>query len=134
MPQHSVSRAAARREGDSPDRRRFPRRPVPHVVVAVEVSGTQDPTPSALSDTPAGPAWAGSAIDISPEGLALSLPEELPIGSEVLLTFRLDDERVFARVPSVVVRKQTGYGLGAVRFRDWSSADRHALRGFLSAA
>jgi hypothetical protein len=134
MPQQSPSRGEARQNGDSVDRRRFPRRPVPDVVVAVELSDTGRTTLSEMSDTTLGLAWAGSAIDISPEGLALSLPDDIPLGSEVLLTFRLDDETAFARVPSVVVRKQAGYGLGVVRFGDWRSSDRHALRAYLSAA
>lgn len=107
---------------------------MPEVVVAVELSDTTSSRLSAVSDSSFGLAWAGSAIDISPEGLALSLPEDIPLGSEVLLTFRLDDETAFARVPSVVVRKQAGYGLGVVRFGDWRSSDRHALRAYLSAA
>jgi hypothetical protein len=134
MPQESPSRGEAHQNGDSVDRRRFPRKPVPEVVVAVELSDTEPPTLSAASDTGAGLAWAGSAIDISPEGLALSLPEDIPLGSEVLLTFRLDDETAFARVPSVVVRKQPGFGLGVVRFGDWRSSDRRALSAYLKVA
>ncbi|HSL82987.1 MAG TPA: PilZ domain-containing protein [Thermoanaerobaculia bacterium] len=132
MPEPSVIRAEARRNGDSPsERRHCPRKPVPDVVVAVEMSDTDGTASPAVSDTGGGLAWAGSAIDISPEGLALTLPEDIPVGSEVLLTFRLDDETAFARVPSVVIRKQPGFGLGAVRFRGWSRSDRHALGAYL---
>lgn len=134
MPQPSTSPFEARQADDPMDRRRFPRKPVPEVVVAVELSDAPRASLSEVSDTTLGLAWAGSAIDISPEGLALSLPDDIPLGSEVLLTFRLDDETAFARVPSVVVRKQAGYGLGVVRFADWRSSDRHALRAYLSAA
>jgi hypothetical protein len=107
---------------------------VPEVVVAVELSDTTSSRLSAVSDSSFGLSWAGSAIDISPEGLALSLPDDIPVGSQVLVTFRLDDETAFARVPSVVVRKQPGYALGAVRFQDLSTSDCHALRSFLAAA
>jgi len=134
MPEQSTRRHEARRNGDSVDRRRFPRKPVPEVVVAVELSDTRRPALSPVSDSASGLSWAGSAIDISPEGLALSLPDDIAVGSEVLVTFRLDDETAFARVPSVVVRKQPGYGLGAVQFRDLTRSDRHALRAFLTAA
>jgi len=115
----------------SRDRRRFARRPVPEVFVAVELSDT---VPAAVSDTPSALSWAGSAIDISPGGLGLTLPEDIPVGSEVLLTFWLDDATVFSRVPSVVVRKEHGFGLGAVRFHDWTRHDLDALRAFLIAA
>lgn len=114
-----------------PERREFARKPVPEVFVAVELSDT---VPAALSDTPTVLAWAGSAIDISPGGLGLTLPEDIPVGSEVLLTFWLDEATVFSRVPSVVVRKEHGFGLGAVRFHDWTHHDLDALQAFLLAA
>lgn len=132
MPEQIVSRARARQNGDSSNERRHcPRKPVPDVMVAVEVSDTDGAGMSAVSDTQGGLAWAGSAIDISPEGLALTLPDDIPVGSEVLLTFRLDDETAFARVPSVVIRKQAGFGLGAVRFHGWSRSERQALGAYL---
>lgn len=132
MPEQIVTRARAGRNGDSStERRGCHRRPVPEVVVAVELSDTNGGNLSAVSDTHGGLAWAGSAIDISPEGLALTLPDDIPVGSEVLLTFRLDEETAFARVPSVVIRKQHGFGLGAVRFQGWSRSDRQALGAYL---
>lgn len=132
MPQATPSRPTPRQNGDFPrERRHWPRKPVPEVVVAVELSDTFDTRPSALSDTPGGLAWAGSAIDISREGLALTLPDDIPVGSEVLLTFRLDDDTAFARVPSVVVRKQTGLGVGAVQFHDWTRSDAQTLGAYL---
>ena len=132
MPEQTVTRAEARRNGDSSsDRRHCPRKPVPEVVVAVELSDTEGAPWPTVSDTAGGLAWAGSAIDISPEGLGLTLPDDIPVGSEVLLTFRLDDETAFARVPSVVIRKQPGFGLGAVRFRGLSRSDRLALGAYL---
>lgn len=134
MPEQTLSNPEAHQNGVPEERRRSPRKPVPEVVVAVELSDASRADLSELSDTTLGLAWAGSAIDISPEGLALSLPDDIPVGSQVLLTFRLNEETAFARVPSVVVRKQVGYGLGAVRFEDWASSDRNALRGYLRAA
>lgn len=132
MPQQSPFRPSPRDNGDSAaDRRHSPRKPVPEVMVAVELSDTPASPPSAVSDAPGGLAWAGSAIDISREGLALSLPDDIPVGSEVLLTFRLDDETAFARVPSVVVRKQTGFGVGAVQFHGWNRSDQRSLGSFL---
>lgn len=118
-------------DGGFAERRRFARRPVPDLFVAVEMSDT---APAVVSDTPNPLSWAGSAIDISPGGLGLILPEDVPVGSEVLLTFWLDDATVFSRVPSVVVRKEHGFGLGAVRFHDWTRHDLDALQAFLVAA
>lgn len=135
MDQHTGNRAEAReRDASAEERRRFARKPMPELVVAVELSDAEGRHLSTVSDTPGGLSWAASAIDVSPEGLALTLPEDIPVGSEVFLTFRLSDETAFARVPAVVVRKQQGFGLGAVRFHGWSSAERHALHAFLDAA
>lgn len=134
MDQSTGNGAKPRMRAVSPDRRRFARRPVPELVVAVELSDEQRERLSEVSDTPGGLTWAGSAIDVSPEGLALTLPEDIPVGSEVFLTFRLNDEAAFARVPAVVVRKQQGFGLGAVRFYGWRAAERRALHAFLEAA
>lgn len=135
MPENLSNRSEARNNGMLVERRRFARKPVPEVFVAVELSDTMDATVSAdVSDTAGALTWAGSAIDISPGGLGLTLPEDIPVGSEVLLTFWLDDATVFSRVPSVVVRKEHGFGLGAVRFHDWSSRDVNALWAYLQAA
>lgn len=128
-------RLAPRQNGVFQERRRFARKPVPEVFVAVEVSDTPDAdTVAPVADTGGGLAWAGSAIDISPEGLGLTLPEDVPVGTEVLLTFWLDDATVFSRVPSVVIRKEHGLGLGAVRFHDWRHHDLDALEAYLRAA
>lgn len=128
-------RDQARQTGGFRERRRFARKPVPDVFVAVELSDTQPPgTPAEVSDTAGGLSWAGSAVDISPEGLGLTLPEDLPVGAEVLLTFWLDDATVFSRVPSVVIRKEHGLGLGAVRFRNWRYHDLDALQAYFRAA
>lgn len=106
---------------DADDRRAFPRRPVPEIFVAVETA--QDP---------GHPEWAGSAIDISGGGLALMLPDQVPVGSELYLTFRLDDGTAFVRVPSTVVRRDPGYCMGAVEFHDWNDGERLALLASLA--
>lgn len=103
------------------DRRAFPRHPVPDVFVAVETESK-----------PGHPDWAGSAIDISGGGLALMLPEDVSVGSELYLTFRLDDGTAFVRVPSTVVRKDYGYCMGAVRFDHWGDGLRLALLSSLA--
>lgn len=114
---------ATSRDDSSPgrERRAYPRRPAPEVFVALE-----------SSEDPGRAEWAGSAIDISGGGLALTLPDEVPVGTELLLTFRLEDGTAFVRVPSTVVRKESGYGIGAVRFHDWDDAKRLALLAYLA--
>lgn len=135
MHETSSDSSEVRQNGGSSDRRRFARKPVPQVFVAVELSDTAGGgVSSELSDTPGNLSWAGSAIDISPGGLGLTLPEDIPVGAEVLLTFWLDDATVFSRVPSVVIRKEHGLGFGAVRFDGWSHHDVEALRSYLRAA
>ena len=115
------------------DRRRSPRTPVPDLFVALEMSDpAAAPVSPRVSDRRRRPSWTSSAIDISTEGLALTLPDEVPVGSEVLLTFRLDDDFAFVRVPSRVVRKQEGFGVGAVSFATWPESDRLALLSYLS--
>jgi hypothetical protein len=103
------------------DRRAFPRHPVPEVFVAIETAGT-----------PGQPEWASSAIDISPEGLALMVPDSVSIGSKLYLTFRLPDGTSFVRVPSTLIRKERGYCMGAVRFHDWSDGERLLLLAYLA--
>jgi hypothetical protein len=115
------------------DRRRSPRTPVPDLFVALEMSDASPvPVSGHVSDRRRRPSWTSSAIDISTEGLALTLPEEVPVGSEVLLTFRLDEDFAFVRVPSRVVRKQEGFGVGAVSFASWPDSDRLALLSYLN--
>lgn len=106
---------------DADDRRAFPRRPVPEIFVAVETDRD-----------PGHPEWAGSAIDISGSGLSLMLPEQISVGSELYLTFRLTDGTSFVRVPSTVVRMDHGYNMGAVRFHDWADGERLALLAYLA--
>lgn len=120
-PTTKTSHSHHRQDRLQDDRRAFPRHPVPEVFVAVETESR-----------PGHPDWAGSAIDISGGGLALMLPEEVSVGSELYLTFRLEDGTAFVRVPSTVVRKDYGYCMGAVRFDDWGDGLRLALLSSLA--
>lgn len=102
------------------ERRRSKRRPVPGVFVAIEA-------PEVAGEA----AWAGSAIDINGDGLALSLPPEVDPGNEVRLTFRLGEEGALSSVPAVVLRKNDGHSIGAVKFLPWPEPERLALLSFL---
>ena len=101
------------------ERRRSRRRPTPSVLVAIE-------TPSERQDL----CWAGTAIDINGNGIGVSLPDEVAEGNKVLLTFRLG-EAEFHRVPGTVLRKDGGYGFGAVEFGTWPDRERLELLSFL---
>lgn len=107
-------------EGSPGDRRRSERRAVPGVFVAVEVSDRSGET-----------SWTGSVIDLSAHGIALTIPESVPTGTELLLTFKLGPNAEFARVPGTVVRRHEGFGVGAVRWDRWSEDDMRALRAHL---
>ncbi len=115
----------------SVERRRFPRVPVPDVVVGLELPADADTTGGFLPTDPSGFTWVGSAIDISMDGLSLALPDNVPLGSEVLLTFKPDPETAFVRVPAIVVRRKPGFGLGAVLFLGWTPTDLQALQTFI---
>ncbi len=99
------------------DRRRTRRLLVPAVQVTLELPGT----PSSLC--------VADALDVNRDGLGLVLPPEFEAGTEVLLTFLLDEHTFFYRVPGVVVRQHLG--VGGVRFEGWSEVDRNALLAYL---
>ncbi|MEM7582414.1 MAG: PilZ domain-containing protein [Acidobacteriota bacterium] len=72
--------------------------------------------------------WVVDAIDISSRGLGLVLPPELLAGTEVLLSFRLDDHEL-SRLPATV---QYNKGVsGGVRFDAWPLEDRAKLLEYL---
>lgn len=70
--------------------------------------------------------WAGNAVDINGDGLAMALPPEVEEGTRVLLTFTLDGTE-FARLPGVVVRQDREFGVAALRFGEWPETARLAL-------
>ena len=100
------------------ERRRSKRLPIPNVDVAIH-----------SPDLPGHVEWTASAIDINGDGMALVLPEELPAGTRLVLSFATSEQTAFERVPCVITRQDSGYG--AVVFDDWEQADLLALLSFL---
>ncbi len=115
---------AAAQSSAGGSQRRSRRRPIHGVLVAIDAPK--------IADQP----WVVDAIDISAYGIGLVLPPELPAGTEVLLSFRLDEQTEFSRVPAVV-RHHDGLS-GGVRFEPWPAADRllllECLVGFYEAS
>ena len=72
--------------------------------------------------------WVVDVIDINASGLGLVLPPELLEGTQVLLSFRLD-EHEFSRLPAVV-RHKLGTS-GGMRFEPWPEHERLKLLAFL---
>jgi len=73
--------------------------------------------------------WVVAGIDISVDGMGLSLPPEIPEGTFVLLSCHLDSEATFTRLPAKVVHsKEHGSG---VRFEAWHETERLMLMEFL---
>ncbi|HVS62647.1 MAG TPA: hypothetical protein VMT85_03975 [Thermoanaerobaculia bacterium] len=96
------------------DRRRSRRHPMPGVFVTLG---------GPLSSRPM---WAGNAVDICEDGLALAMTSEVEVGSDVLVSFELGGTS-FERLPAVVLRQDPEYGVGALRFRTWPPRARKAL-------
>lgn len=128
----SRARADLTEELATLDRRRDSRVPVPDVLVAVEASEPARRAPTDRGDAEPAPSWACSAIDICRDGMALALPGAVAPGDELFLTFRLDEQTSFSRVPGIVVRTQLGFGLGAVRFQSWTDSERRSLERYLA--
>ena len=80
-----------------------------------------------LADHP----WVVDAIDINANGMGLVLPPEMEEGTEVLLSFKLEETIEFSRLPAVV-RHQIS-ATGGVNFLPWPSAERLKLLEFLIA-
>ncbi len=104
-------------EAEKPPRIRRSRRAAVHgLLVAIDA-------PSIASQP-----WVVDAIDISSRGLGLVLPPELLVGTEVLLSFKLEDQEL-SRLPATV---QYHKGVaGGVRFDSWPLEDRAKLLEFL---
>ncbi len=97
--------------------RRSRRRPIPGTLVAIEAP--------AVSDSH----WAVDAVDVNADGIGLVLPPDLPPGTQVLLSFRLDDATAFSRAPAIVLHHD-GQSAG-VRFLAWAEGDRLRLLEYL---
>lgn len=80
-----------------------------------------------LADKP----WVVDAIDINANGMGLVLPPEIEEGTDVYLSFKLEDYLELSRVPAKV-RHQVG-ATGGVEFQPWPSNDRLKLLEYLVA-
>ncbi len=109
-------------EKDESRRPSWPRRSrriaIPGVLVAVDAPGiAADP-------------WVVDALDVSAYGLGLMLPPELPEGTEVLLSFKLDERLEFSRLPARVQHREDTSS-GGVRFDRWPDSERLKLLEYL---
>ena len=95
------------------------RRPIHGVLVAVDA-------PS-LTDKP----WVVDGIDISANGMGLVLPPEIAEGTEVFLSFKLEDSLEMSRMPAEVRYQMSA--TGGVAFRPWPSQERLRLLEYLVA-
>lgn len=119
MAEDSTPETEARRaDGSSRPRRR--RLPIPGVLVAIDAPGLD------------GGPWVVDALDVNAGGLGLVLPPELPEGTRVLLSFKLDDAVAFSRQPGAVSHVEGA--TGGVHFGLWPSAERSRLLEYLVAA
>ena len=84
-----------------------------------------------LDQRPVQVGWAGYAIDINCDGMALMLPDGVSPGCPLMLSFRPNRDVAFRRVPARVVHYEASTGWGAVEFANWSTADTLALLSFL---
>jgi hypothetical protein len=100
-------------------KRRSRRLPIPGVRVDVAREGEAEPR------------WTCSAIDINGDGMALSLPPDLPPGARLRLTFQPDAKTSFHAVPCLVSRQDPATGYGAVEFAGWSEESLIELWAFL---
>lgn len=95
--------------------RRARRRPLSGVLVVIEAPAWSPQH------------WVADAFDISSDGMGLVLPPALPLSAQLLLSFRLDDEHEFSRVPAEIRHRDALAGGGGVRFGVWQEADRLRL-------
>lgn len=97
--------------------RRSRRRPIHGTFVALEASSIP------------GSHYVVDALDINADGIGLVVPPGLEAGSEVTMTFRLEEEVAFAQVRGVVLHHD-GQSAG-VRFVGWPEHDRLRLLEYL---
>lgn len=102
------------------DTRRTRRLPIHGVFVAIDAPE--------IADQP----WVVDAIDINAGGMGIVLPPELPEGTLVYLSFRLDEGVELARVPARVQHRDGASG--GLRFEPWKDDDRLALLEYLVGA
>lgn len=102
-----------RERGDGSSRRRVQRHPIHGVLVAIDAPGVA-PKP-----------WVVDAIDINAHGLGLVMPPELRQGTEVRLSFKLEEGLEFSRVPATVLHRVGNSG--GVRFASWPDRERLKL-------
>jgi len=97
--------------------RRSRRRPIVGVLVAIDAPG--------IAEKP----WVVDAVDINADGMGLVLPRDLQAGSQVQLSFQLDEAASFARVPAEVMHREGP--TGGVRFLSWEAGERLKLLEYL---
>ena len=103
----------------SSERRRARRQPLPGVLVTLERPRSR------------GPSWAGDAVDICADGLALAMTPDIAVPCEVLVSFELAGTW-YQRLPAVVLRQDPAACVGAVRFLGWPPAARQSLQAYLA--
>lgn len=108
---------ADRSDKPTPSRRGTRRRPIHGVLVAIDAP--------AIADQP----WVVDAVDINADGMGLVLPPEIPEGSDVFLSFKLEGDLEFSRVPARV-RHHDGLS-GGMQFHSWPARDRLQLLEYL---
>jgi hypothetical protein len=97
--------------------RRSRRRPIAGVLVAIDAPG--------IAEKP----WVVDAVDINADGMGLVLPRDLQAGSQVQLSFQLDEAASFARVPAEILHREGP--TGGVRFLPWEAGERLKLLEYL---
>lgn len=109
-----VSEAAA-----EASRRRVRRHPIHGVLVAIDAPE--------VAEHP----WVVDAIDINAHGLGLVMPPELGEGTEVRLSFKLQEGLEFSRMPATVLHRVGSSG--GVSFASWPDRERLKLLEYLVA-
>ena len=98
-------------------RRRVRRLPIHGLLVAIDAPG--------VAEKP----WVVDAIDINAHGMGLVLPNELPEGTAVYLSFSFKEGFEFSQMPAVVMHQMGSSG--GVCYGTWPQEDRLKLLEFL---